>query len=75
MAGFGWLWWSWCCWLVWWGWLGRWPFAGPDELVVLVPFGKDAYEAWLAVEDAVDVCWCHPGVEPCCCNGDAHKFC
>ena len=40
-----------------------------DELIVLVPFGKNADEARLSVENVIDVCWCNRSVEPCCGNG------
>ena len=50
--------------------MGWWSF-GPNEFVVLVAFGKDADEAWLAIEDSAYVGWCHSRVAPSIVHGQA----
>ena len=54
-----------------WGWL-RWWAPRPNELAVPISFGEYTDEAWLAIEDAADVCGCYTGVAPCGRDRDAH---
>ena len=51
---------------MWWG------FAGPDEFAFPVTFGKEAYEAWLSVEDAAYIGVGDARVAPGDVDGDAH---
>ena len=46
--------------------------GGPDEFAVPVALGKNADEAWFAVEDSSNVGWCDAGVAPSGGDCEAH---